>query len=66
MLKNKILVGSFLATIFFASNVSPVNALELDEDTRTVSLDAKGNSVVMTPEQVKRGKRLFNSSHEGK
>ena len=62
MLKNKILVGSCLATIFFTSNVSPVAALELDEDTRTVTLDAKGNTVVMTPEQVKRGKRLFNNA----
>ena len=62
MLKNKILVGSFLATLFFATNVSPVQALELDEDTRTVTLDAKGNNVVITPEQVKRGKRLFNNA----
>ena len=36
--------------------------LELDEDTRTVTLDSKGNSVVLTPEQVKRGKRLFNNA----
>jgi len=61
MLKNKILVGSFLATLFFSS-VAPANALELDEDTRTVTLDSKGNSVVLTPEQVKRGKRLFNNA----
>ena len=50
MLKNKILVGSFLATLFFSTNVSPVQALELDEDTRTVTLDSKGNNVVITPE----------------
>jgi photosystem II cytochrome c550 len=62
MLKNKILVGSFVASILLGSNVNPANALELDEDTRTVPLDAKGNSVVMTPEQVKRGKRLFNNA----
>ena len=61
MLKNKILLGSFLATLFFTS-VNPVQALELDEDTRTVTLDAKGNNVVITPEQVKRGKRLFNNA----
>ena len=61
MLKNKILVGSFLATLFFSS-INPVSALELDEDTRTVTLDSKGNSVVLTPEQVKRGKRLFNNA----
>ena len=62
MLKNKILVGSFLTALFFSTNVSPVQALELDEDTRTVSLDPKGNNVVITPEQVKRGKRLFNNA----
>ena len=62
MLKNKILVGSFLATLFFAGNVAPVQALELDEDTRTVGLDPKGNNVVITLEQVKRGKRLFNNA----
>jgi photosystem II cytochrome c550 len=62
MLKNKILLGSFAASILLSNNVSPANALELDEDTRTVPLDVKGNSVVMTPEQVKRGKRLFNNA----
>jgi photosystem II cytochrome c550 len=62
MLKNKILIGSFVASLLLSTNVSPVNALELDEDTRTVPLDTKGNSVVMTPEQVKRGKRLFNNA----
>jgi photosystem II cytochrome c550 len=62
MLKNKILVGSVLASFLITTNSKPVSALELDEDTRTVSLDAKGNSVVLTPEQVKRGKRLFNNA----
>ena len=37
-------------------------AIELDEATRTVSLDSSGNEVVLTTEQVKRGKRLFNAS----
>ena len=36
-------------------------AIELDEATRTVPLDSS-NSVVLTPEQVKRGKRLFGAS----
>ena len=62
MFKNKILVGSFAASLLVAGNVSPVQALELDEDTRTVTLDAKGNTVIITPEQVKRGKRLFNNA----
>jgi photosystem II cytochrome c550 len=42
--------------------VSSVQAIELDEATRTVPLDSSGNSVVLTPEQVKRGKRLFSAS----
>ena len=62
MLKKKILVGSILASLVLSSNAGPVNALELDEDTRTVTLDTKGNSVVLTAEQVKRGKRLFNNA----
>jgi photosystem II cytochrome c550 len=62
MLKKKILVGSILASLVLGSNVGPAKALELDEDTRTVTLDTKGNSVVLTAEQVKRGKRLFNNA----
>lgn len=40
----------------------PSVAIELDEATRTVRADVKGTQVTLTPEQVKRGKRLFNSS----
>lgn len=39
-----------------------VLAIELDDITRTVPLEASGTTVTLTPEQVKRGKRLFNSS----
>jgi photosystem II cytochrome c550 len=49
----------FLVFSLFLSNVF---AIELDESTRTVALDNKGNSTVLSIEQVKRGKRLFNSS----
>ena len=62
MVKNSFFYGSVLATLFFTCSIAPVSALELDEDTRTVTLDAKGNNVVLTPEQVKRGKRLFNNA----
>ena len=41
MLKNKMLVGGALAALFVSSNVNPANALELDEDTRTVVLIQK-------------------------
>lgn len=62
MPKSKFLIGSIMMAFIFSGQLAPANALELDEDTRTVSLDAKGTSVVMTPEQVKRGKRLFNNA----
>lgn len=42
--------------------LSPVNSIELDEMTRTVQLDQDGKITVLTPEQVKRGKRLFNNT----
>ena len=61
-LKSKFLVGSILATFVLHSFSLPVNALELDEDTRTVTLEPKGTTVVLSVEQVKRGKRLFNNA----
>ena len=61
-LKSKFLTASLLGGFLLTNQVQTVNALELDEDTRTVTLDSKGNSVVLTPEQVKRGKRLFNNA----
>jgi len=45
MLKNKFLLGSILATFVLGTHISAANALELDEDTRTVTLDSKGNTV---------------------
>ena len=62
MLKNKFFSGCAMAALLLCTNVATVHALELDEDTRTVTLDAKGSNVVLTPEQVKRGKRLFNNA----
>lgn len=37
-------------------------AIDLDEATRTVTVDGSGKTTVLTPEQVKRGKRLFNTT----
>jgi photosystem II cytochrome c550 len=61
MLKTKILLGTFLASFFFYRTY-PVNALDLTEETRTVSLYSEGGNVVLDREQVKRGKRLFNNA----
>nr|YP_009511584.1 photosystem II cytochrome c550 [Melanthalia intermedia]AXI97461.1 photosystem II cytochrome c550 [Melanthalia intermedia] len=45
-------------TIFSGS----VYGIELDEATRTVTLEESGKTITLTPEQAKRGKRLFNNS----
>ena len=62
MLKSKTLFISLLTTFFFTNQNILVHALELDEDTRTAALDTKRNSFMLTLEQVKRGKRLFNNA----
>lgn len=51
----------WLPIFLFSWNIfhSFTNAIELDDATRTVSVDSKGKTTVLTPEQVKRGKRLF-------
>jgi photosystem II cytochrome c550 len=51
-----------LCVSFLSYSSLPAQAVELDEDIRTVPLDAKGTTTVLTNEQVKRGKRLFNST----
>jgi len=47
--------------LFNAFNAN-VLAIDLDEATRTVTVDGSGKTTVLTPEQVKRGKRLFNAT----
>jgi len=42
--------------------VNSAIAIDLDEATRTVAIDGTGNTTVLSPEQVKRGKRLFNAT----
>lgn len=56
------LFAIFLAVSFSMFFINPAQALNLDENTRTVQLEASGKTVVLTPEQVKRGKRLFNAA----
>ena len=46
----------------FTLLVSSVSAIDLDDATRTVVSDSSGNTIILTPEQVKRGKRLFNAT----
>ena len=61
MNKNNFIKKIFVFLLSFSFSVNAF-AIELDEATRTVPLDASGNGVILTPEQVKRGKRLFNAS----
>ena len=63
MSKNTFLVTLVLGITFWnfpCGNIA--QAIDLDEDTRTVPLNSKGINVVLSPEQVKKGKRLFNST----
>jgi len=61
----KFLKSSFTALVGFTTAfsfvISSSLAIELDDATRTVSLNAN-KSVTLAPEQVKRGKRLFLST----
>ena len=56
------LIGVFVATVlltfqFFVGNAT---ATELDEATRTVLLNEKGDTTVLSVKEVKEGKRLFS------
>lgn len=53
-----VVVATFLLT--FQLIVSSATALELDESIRTVPLNAQGDTVVLSLQQVKQGKALFN------
>ena len=55
----KSLLLGFLTILSFSTTSL---AIDLDENTRTIPLDSSGTTVTLTPEQVKRGKRLFNAS----
>ena len=57
--KNIFMCVSFLLAFFYLRSA---DAIELDEPTRTVRLEQDGQVVILTPEQVKRGKRLFNNT----
>lgn len=62
MLKKLFNLNIILGILLISFVSVPVHATDLDENTRTVPLDSSGTTVILTPEQVKRGKRLFNSS----
>ena len=62
MLKKYFILFAVLFFCIFDIFVTSAFAIELDEATRTVTVNADGSTTVLTPEQVKRGKRLFNAT----
>ena len=62
MLKKYSQIVSILFVGIFDLFVTTASAIDLDEATRTVVQDGSGKTTVLTPEQVKRGKRLFNAT----
>jgi photosystem II cytochrome c550 len=55
------LIGIFAATVLltFQFIIGSASAVELDAATRTVKLNEQGDEVVLSLQQVKEGKRLF-------
>jgi photosystem II cytochrome c550 len=62
MIKKYSQLFSLVFFFIFSAFVATASAIDLDEATRTVVADSSGKTVVLTPEQVKRGKRLFNAT----
>nr|YP_010242077.1 photosystem II cytochrome c550 [Coscinodiscus granii]QTI82992.1 photosystem II cytochrome c550 [Coscinodiscus granii] len=62
MFKKYSIVSILVFLSIFNIFLPNASAIDLDEATRTVVADNNGNTVVLTPEQVKRGKRLFNAT----
>ncbi len=62
MFKKSSPLFSLVFLTIFSTFVSTAFAIDLDEATRTVVADGSGKTMVLTPEQVKRGKRLFNAT----
>lgn len=62
MLKKHFKLCSVILFCVFNLFITTASAIDLDEATRTVTVDSTGTTTVLTPEQVKRGKRLFNAT----
>ncbi|MCP6757779.1 MAG: photosystem II cytochrome c-550 [Fischerella sp. CENA71] len=60
----KRLIGIFVATVLltFQFVVGSATAVELDQASRTVQLNEKGDTVVVSLKQLTEGKRLFNDT----
>ncbi|MEM9923740.1 MAG: photosystem II cytochrome c-550 [Cyanobacteria bacterium P01_D01_bin.50] len=60
----KKIIGIFVASALLSFHlfVGNASAVELDEATRTVSLNEQGDTYVLSLEEVNKGKRLFNDT----
>ena len=58
----KKLIGLAVATIWLTLElfISSANAVQIDESVRTVPINEQGETAVLSLQQVKEGKRLFN------
>ena len=57
-------IGSVLAAVFLAFYLfaSSAGAVEIDEATRTLPLNDRGETVTLSVDQLERGKTLFNNA----
>ena len=62
MLKKYSQIVSILLIGIFSVFVTNASAIDLDEATRIIVQDKTGKTSVLTPEQVKHGKHLFNAT----
>jgi len=62
MLKKYFKLCSLILFCIFGVFITTASAIDLDEATRTITVDSSGTTTVLSPEQVKRGKRLFNAT----
>ena len=60
MLKKCIWLGAIALWMVSQWFATPALAAELDEATRTVPLNEQGDTIVLSPDQVARGRRQFN------
>ena len=62
MLRKYSKIAGILFFVVFNFFTLSAFAIDLDEATRTVVADSSGKTVILSPEEVKRGKRLFNTT----
>ena len=62
MFKKYSIFYTLLIFSIFSLFMTSASAIDLDEAVRTVVVDGEGQTTILTPEQVKRGKRLFNAT----